>query len=101
MMRQLKVTGGEWIVAPVERNDYPNFLFVRQSESNYVIAVLPPKDGQPNWHDAALLASAHLMLDTLIQIYELVNNSKDAYSIADINALICDPMEKIIIEADV
>lgn len=100
-LRSLSVTSGDWMTVPCADPQHLNFLFIRQSDSNYTIAVVPPKDSQPNWHDAALLASSHLMLDTLIQIYEKVNNSKGVYSIDEINDLIGHAMEKIIVEADI
>jgi len=99
----IEVTGGVWIVRPALSEIIPNHLVIcRDDNEMHVIAIIPPiANGQPNWADASLMASSKEQLESLIEIYERVNGSKDTFHLDDINGPISRAIEKIHAEADV
>jgi hypothetical protein len=100
-MTTVTCTRGPFIARPLTSSDLPNWLTVAQAETNQPIAIVPPKDGQPNYGDAARFATSDVMLDTLIAIQEQLMTSKETVDLEEINDMISRCFEKINAEADV
>lgn len=97
----LSTTEGTWYVRPTFSTVSNDHLTIASSHEGKIIATIPPRNGKPNYGDAALLAASKDLLDALIEISVLVNESKETFSIEKINEITSDAFEKIYIEADV
>lgn len=99
-MSDLANTQGPWMVRPTVSNIL-NHLIIVQSETQAIIATVPPKEnGEVNWADAAMLATAPHAIEALIEISTELNTSKNI-SIERINSVISQVFEKLHAETDV
>jgi len=98
-MDNLKTTDGPWIVQPGEASPEGIYLAkvvaVSPNDCIVVVALVP------NLADAALMATSRDMLDTLIDIHNKLNKSKDVIDLTEINSAIELCFEKIAVEAGV
>jgi len=91
---EIEVTGGEWIVTPTQ-SDIPGHLTIRRADTHEPIAVFPPQGTKPNWSDAALMCASKQLLNAICEIHQLVNESKETFSIERINEAISRAAEKV------
>ena len=78
-----------------------NHLAIRQAETREAIAIVIPKNDQPNYADAAMFAATPHAIDCLIAIQEKLMTSKHTINLEEINMMISQVFEKIAAEADV
>jgi hypothetical protein len=97
MIDSFTPTPGPYMVRPTT-SAIPDHLTIAHAETNEVIAVIPPKNGQPNWADAAALATAPNALETLIDIQVTLMNSKETIDLEEIVSKISLVFEKIAAE---
>lgn len=91
-------TQGPWIVAPI--NDRPGYLAIRTETDQCLAVVLPDEQGNPNFSNAALMATAPHMLEALVEVSEQLNSSKDTINLEDLNETTSLVFEKLAAEAD-
>ena len=77
----------------------PNYLTIHLVDGP-AIAVLTPKDEQPNYGDAAIMSAANQMFDLLGDLQKILLFSKDVIDLAPITERISIIFEKIAAEAE-
>lgn len=87
-------TPGPYMVRETSSN-IPNHLTIAQANTGEIIAVVPPNGPRPHWANAALLSAAPHMLETLIEIQNVIMKSKDVINLEEINGMISQVFEKI------
>lgn len=100
IMSDLHTTPGDWYIRPTFSTIVNDHLTIASTHNNgEVIATIPPRNGKPNYGDAALMASSKEILDALIELQELAN-AKENISSEDVLRITSEAFEKIHAEVE-